>query len=104
MPKAGAWYGSDGVSAVWQPVGRSESDRSQESAEAISPPHACDFPGTARGVLPGVRVADYPAAHINARLESSPLVPPAWPAIRHDDDGYRRSCPHRVWPNFGTPT
>src|SRR5262252_10024684 len=82
----------------------SESVRSQESDEVISPRHVCDFPATARVALPDARIADYPVAHINARLVSSPLVPPAGPATRHDDGGYRRWCPHRVWPNFGTPT
>src|SRR5215470_5273978 len=104
MPKAGAWYGSDGVFAARPPAGRNESDRSKESGEVTSPPHACDFPATAGVVLPGARVADYPVAHINARLESSPLVPPAWPATPHDDGGCRHWYPHREWPNFGTPT
>src|SRR5438874_3880039 len=71
-PRAGAWYGSDGVSAVRPPAGRSESDQWQESGEAGSRLDACDFPATARVVLPGGPVADYPVAHINARLESSP--------------------------------
>src|SRR5689334_7077060 len=104
MPKAGVWYESDGVSAARPPVGRSESDRSQEFGEAISLPHACGLPATARVVRPGARVRDCPVAGTNARLESSLLVPPAWPATRHDDGGYRRWCPHRQWPNFGTPT
>jgi hypothetical protein len=92
-PKAGAWYETDAVSAARPPVGRSKSDRSQESGEAISLPHVCHFPATARVVRPGARVRDYPDAGINARLESSPLVPPAGPATRHDGGGYRRSCP-----------
>src|SRR2546423_9489428 len=104
MPRAAAWYGSDGVSAVRPPAGRSESDRWQESGEASSRLDACDFPATARVVLPGGPVRDYPVAGINARLESSPLVLPAWPAIRHDDGGHRHASPHREWPHFATPT
>src|SRR5436190_11400497 len=85
-------------------TGRNESGRWKESGEAGSPPHACDFPVTARVGLLDARAQDYPVAHINAGLESLPLVPPAWPATRHDDDGYRHSSLHREWPNFGTPT
>src|SRR5438034_4217249 len=104
MPRATAWYGSDGVSAVRPPAGRSESDRWQESGEASSRLDACDFPATDRVVLPDGPVADYPVTHINARLESLPLVLPARPATRHDDGGYRHSSVHRECPNFGTPT
>jgi hypothetical protein len=55
--------------------------REQESGEVIRPPHASGFPATAPVVLPGAPVAGYPVAGINARLESLPLVPPAWLAL-----------------------
>src|SRR5438874_4099062 len=103
MPKAAAWCENGAVSAAGPLVELPESDRSKESGEAISRLHACDFPVTAGGALPVARVRDYPVAGINAQLEPEPLVPPAWPATRHDDRECRRSCPHREWPNFGTP-
>src|SRR5438874_10795922 len=103
MPRAGAWCENGAVSAAAQPVELPESDRSKESGAAISPLRACDFPATTGGALPDARVRDYPVASINAQLESEPLVPGAWPATRRDGEERRRSCPHREWPNFGTP-
>src|SRR5438874_11974601 len=103
MPKAGACCGNGAVSAAVQPAEPPESDQSQEPGAAISPMRACDFPATAGGALPGAGVRDYPVAGTSAQLESEPLVPGAWPATRRDGEERRRSCPHREWPNFGTP-
>src|SRR2546423_9693422 len=104
MPRAGAWCENGAVSAAAQPIELPESDQSQEPGEAISPPHACDFPATTGGALPDAEVEDYPVAGTSARLESEPLVPLACPAIRRDDGGGRDSCPPPAKPHFVTTT
>src|SRR2546428_4527734 len=100
MPRAGAWCENGAGSAAAQPVEPPESDQSQEPGEAISPPHACDFPATTGGALPGAEVEDYPVAGTSARLESEPLVPLAWPAIRRDDGGCINPWPPTQGPQF----